>query len=115
MDYKLLNDIEAVIEACCVGNGPGDVRLDYESSPAAGTLAYEIGKLLNGIHLTDKDWTLIGINIQSGLAMAAMRLCAGVTIRSSQRTGQSKKRSCGRYSIISGRLCGRVTAQERPS
>ncbi len=73
MDYKLLNDIEAVIEACCVGNGPGDVRLDYESSPAAGTLAYEIGKLLNGIHLTDKDWTLIGINIQSGLAMAATK------------------------------------------
>lgn len=70
MNYKLLNEIEQVIKACCIGRAEG-VELDHETFPVADTIAYRLGIILRDREITDKDWTLIHANIQSGLAMAA--------------------------------------------
>ena len=72
MDHQLLNKLESMIQACCVGYADG-VGLNYESDSAAEIIAYEVEKLLEGVEIGDKDWTMICVNIQSGLAMAAAK------------------------------------------
>ena len=72
MDWQLLNKLEDVIKQCCVGQVEG-LEVDRESNAAADVIAYEVGRLLEGVEVSDKDWTVICVNIQSGLAMAAAK------------------------------------------
>lgn len=96
MDYDLLNRIEDVIKACCVGGAEGKYSLDYEESPVADLIAYHLGKTLEGVEISDKDFTMITVNVQSGLAMAAakaMRILGasnaiGVVTHEKERQGQ---------------------------
>ncbi len=73
MDYKLLNKIEKVIKACCIG-GEGSLTEGWAIPEAVcNTLSYELERALCGVEIGDKDWTLIHANVQSGLAMAASK------------------------------------------
>ena len=67
MHYKLLNKIEDTIKACCVELD------DYELLDAASLVAYKVEDCLDGVEVSDKDWTLICANIQAGFAMASAK------------------------------------------
>lgn len=68
MDYRLLNEIEKVIEAA--SEGPTE---NYDFSSAADTMCYMLEDVLEDKELTSQDWTIICANIQAGMANAAAK------------------------------------------